>query len=628
MGKRRFAMARERSRANEISKSPKASFRQLLPYLLQHKRVLYSVIALSALGSFATLAQPIIVSQVILAVQTSQPLQMLVWTLVLLVILSAVLSGFRQYLLQRTGEGVVLSSRMALVKKMLHLPIKEFDQRRTGDLVSRLGSDTTLLRAVLTQGLLEAVGGALTLIGAAAAMVYLDALLFLITAAVVTLAVLAVVIVSRRIRVASRRAQDKVGDLAASAERAITSIRTVRASNATNRELEGVQQAAVDAWKLGLKVAKISALVVPVSGIALQVAFLSVLGVGGLRVASGALPIADLVAFILFLFIMILPLGQAFGAVSSVNQALGALSRIQEVVSLPSETDSDLKISGDELVSIDDFAIELNSISFRYPPKTVIGNDPFETKGGLNSAFQGTKSSEISANLSESELVLRDISLQVPTGSRTAIVGPSGAGKSTILALIERFYEPESGEIKIFGNDIRSVSRKSLRATIGYVEQNSPALAGTIRDNLLLGCPTASEEDMLSVLGEVNLTTVLERDKKALDAQIGEAGVLLSGGERQRLAIARVLLQAPQILLLDESTSSLDGPNELLMRAAIERVSIKRTVIVIAHRLATVVDSDQIVVMRGGQVEAVGDHKKLLKTSSLYRDLAENQLLD
>ena len=260
--------------------SPRATFRQLMPFLLEHKRVLTLVIILSTAGAFTTLAQPLVVSQVITVVEAAEPLGNLVWILVALVMASAALSGFRHYLLQRTGEGVVLSSRKALVRRMLNLPISEFDQRRTGDLVSRVGSDTTLLRAVLTQGLVEAVGGALTFVGAVAAMIYLDGFLFLLTALVVSIAVTAVVTLSRRIRVASRKAQDKVGDLTSSVERAISAVRTVRAANATEREIQSVEKDAEGAWKLGLDVAKISALVVPVSGIALQVAFLVVLGVG------------------------------------------------------------------------------------------------------------------------------------------------------------------------------------------------------------------------------------------------------------------------------------------------------------------------------------------------------------
>lgn len=607
--------------------SPRATFRQLMPFLLEHKRVLTLVIILSTAGAFTTLAQPLVVSQVITVVEAAEPLGNLVWILVALVMASAALSGFRHYLLQRTGEGVVLSSRKALVRRMLNLPISEFDQRRTGDLVSRVGSDTTLLRAVLTQGLVEAVGGALTFVGAVAAMIYLDGFLFLLTALVVSIAVTAVVTLSRRIRVASRKAQDKVGDLTSSVERAISAVRTVRAANATEREIQSVEKDAEGAWKLGLDVAKISALVVPVSGIALQVAFLVVLGVGGFRVASGSLPVADLVAFILFLFMMIMPLGQAFGAISSVNQALGALGRIQEIISLPSETDSDLVTEKSAPTSQGAPAIEFESVSFRYPEsahKTEAEKVLAETLGTHD--LESLTTGEVALPPQRAS-VLQDVSFSIPVGSKTAIVGPSGAGKSSLLSLLERFYDPQFGTIRVFGHDITALSRESLRSTFGYVEQDAPVLAGSIRDNLLIGSPNASEQDLLSVLDEVNLTGILDRDPLGLDAEVGEGGVLLSGGERQRLAIARALLQAPPILLLDESTSSLDGPNELLMKTAIDKVSQNRTLVVIAHRLATVVDSDQIIVVNGGQVNAVGTHDELLVSSALYKDLAEHQLL-
>ena len=607
--------------------SPRATFRQLMPFLLEHKRVLSLVILLSTAGALTTLAQPLVVSQVITVVEAAQPLGNLVWVLVGLVVASAALSGFRHYLLQRTGEGVVLSSRKALVRRMLNLPVSEFDQRRTGDLVSRVGSDTTLLRAVLTQGLVEAIGGVLTFIGAVAAMIYLDGFLFLLTALVVSIAVTAVVTLSRRIRVASRKAQDKVGDLTSSVERAISAVRTVRASNATEREIQSVEKDAEGAWRLGLDVAKISALVVPVSGIALQVAFLVVLGVGGFRVASGSLPVADLVAFILFLFMMIMPLGQAFGAITSVNQALGALGRIQEIISLPSETEHDTVTTYSEPESQGPFAIEFDGVSFSYPAsahKTEAEKVLAETLGTHDLDTLATGEISLPAHR---DTVLKTVSFQIPVGSKTAIVGPSGAGKSSLLSLLERFYDPQSGSIRVFGNDITDLSRQSLRSLFGYVEQDAPVLAGSIRDNLTIASPTASDEDLRSVLDEVNLTGILDRDERGLDAQVGEGGVLLSGGERQRLAIARALLQSPPVLLLDESTSSLDGPNELLMKTAIDKVSQNRTLVVIAHRLATVVDSDQIIVLSQGQIDAVGNHAELLESSALYRDLAEHQLL-
>ena len=605
--------------------SPRATFRQLFPFLLEHKRVLSIVIALSVAGAITSLAQPLVVGEVITLVGEAEPPGILVWVLVGLVVMTAILSGFRHYLLQRTGEGVVLSSRKALVAKMLNLPVAEFDQRRTGDLVSRVGSDTTLLRAVLTQGLVEAVGGSLTFVGAVIAMLYLDPILFLLTALVVSFAVTAVVTLSRRIRVASRKAQDKVGDLASSVERAISSVRTVRAANATQREIDSVTSDAEGAWRLGLAVAKISALVVPLSGIALQIAFLVVLGVGGFRVASGALPIADLVAFILFLFMMIMPLGQAFGAISSVNQALGALGRIQEIISLPSESDDD--VASTDVAAVDNLgvAVEFVGVSFDYPEaahKTEAEKLVAETLGEESLA-----TAEIAIVSRHQGPVLDAVSFAVPVGSKTAIVGPSGAGKSSLLSLMERFYDPTSGVIKVFGHESPSLPRETLRGYFGYVEQDAPVLAGTIRDNLLIGSPEASDDQLTAVLDEVNLRDILSRDPQGLDAQVGEGGVLLSGGERQRMAIARALLQAPAILLLDESTSSLDGPNELLMKHAIDKVSQERTVIVIAHRLATVVDSDQIIVLSEGTIDAIGTHEELLTSSSLYKNLAEHQLL-
>lgn len=593
---------------------PRATFRQLLPYLFEHKRVLSVVIVLSVLGAAASLSQPLLVGEVISTVESRSSLGSLVWILIGLVVASGLISGFQHYLLQRTGEGVVLSSRRLLVRRLLNLPISEFDTRRTGDLVSRVGSDTTLLRAVLTQGLVEAIGGSLTFVGALIAMLIIDPVLLGLTVVVIAVAIITVTTLSGRIRVASRKAQEKVGDLAAAVERAISAIRTVRASNATDREVAAVQEDAEGAYRMGISVARISALVVPVAGIALQVSFLVVLGVGGFRVASGAITVANLVAFILFLFMMIMPLGQAFGAIAAVNQALGALGRIQEIVDLPSETEGDAAITPVAAVP-SDAAISFHDVQFGYSDRTVVTE--------LTAELDAVRGIEPSGDLT----VLHGVTFEARRGQRTALVGPSGAGKSTILALIERFYDPTAGVVRLGGIDIRGLDRSDLRAQIGYVEQDAPVLAGTLRQNLLLGAPGATDEQCVDVLRAVNLTEVLERNPQGLDAAVGEDGVMLSGGERQRLAIARTLLAAPPILLLDESTSSLDGLNEQLLREAIDAVAEDRTLIVIAHRLSTVVDSDQIVVLDHGRVVGVGTHSELVKSTPLYRDLAKHQLL-
>ncbi|MDJ0348057.1 ABC transporter ATP-binding protein [Cryobacterium sp. PH29-G1] len=620
---------------------PRARFSQLLPYLLEHKKVLAVVIVLSVLGAAASLAQPLLVSQVITIVQNDKPLGSLVGLLIALVVVSGLISGYQHYLLQRTGEGVVLSSRRKLVERLLRLPISEFDARRTGDLVSRVGSDTTLLRAVLTQGLVEAIGGSLTFLGALVAMLVIDPVLLGLTVLVIAVSVVTVTLLSRRIRTASQAAQAKVGDLAASVERAISAIRTVRASNATARETSVIEEDARGAWRMGIKVAKISALVVPIAGIAMQVSFLVVLGVGGFRVASEAITVANLVAFILFLFLMIMPLGQFFGAITSVNSALGALGRIQEIIDLPTEDQFDRDIAplamtvgaANEKVNPEAAAISFENVHFGYagaPAEDVAsaGADAAHAAKFIadDSASEDSPADD-SADATEPRPVLSGVSFNAPRGLRTALVGPSGAGKSTILALIERFYDVDAGTVRLGGLDIRSLDRIALRAQIGYVEQDAPVLAGSLRDNLTLATPDATDDECIKVLHAVNLGEVLDRDPAGLGAAVGESGVKLSGGERQRLAIARALLAAPPILLLDESTSSLDGKNEQMMREAIDAVAADRTLIVIAHRLSTVVDSDQIVVLDHGQVVGVGTHSELVVSTPLYRDLAKHQLL-
>ena len=261
--------------------------------------------------------------------------------------------------------------------------------------------------------------------------------------------IVSVVLLSSRIRTASREQQEKVGDLAAAVERVIGAIRTVRAANATEREIATVEADAKGAWAAGIKVAKISALVVPIAGIALQVSFLVVLGVGGFRVASGAITIANLVAFILFLFMMIMPLGQAFGAINSVNQALGALGRIEEITAIAGEAEGDAAIEPAAPVPTD-AAISFEDVRFRYPEQ----------------AHKTEREKAIAAAVGEDAVapidreVLKGVSFDVPRGSRVALVGPSGAGKSTILSLIERFYDPTGGVVRLGGVDVRGLDRE------------------------------------------------------------------------------------------------------------------------------------------------------------------------
>lgn len=574
---------------------PRAKIKDLLPYLADHKKALYLAVVLSVVASLMALAQPLLLGELIGAVEKNLSVTNLTLVLVALILVSAVVNAFQYYLLYKTGEGVVLTTRKQMVARMLRLPIPEYDRRRVGDLVSRVGSDSTLLKSVLTQGLVDALGGMLQFFGAIIVMAFIDPILLGSTLLVVFVAVATIALTGRKIRTATTKAQQRVGEMSSAVERALSAIRTIRAARAEAKEAEVISKAATAAYDQGLAIARLSAAVAPIAQIAFNTAFIVVLGLGGLRVASGETTISSLVTFVVLLFFMIGPLISAFGAYTSVMGALGAMARINEIMALPEEE------SGEQGVrkAKSEMALEFNSVSFNYQ----------------------TEADE------EPNPILVSVDLKIPRGSKVALVGPSGSGKSTIFSLIERFYEPTSGTILLDGQPVTEFSRQDLRGQIGYVEQDAPILAGSIRENLLLGKEAATDDELVEVLTMVNLGEVLARDAKGLDAEVGENGIMLSGGERQRLAIARALLAAPPILLLDESTSALDGPNEQRMREAIDAVAKNRTLIVIAHRLSTVVDSDQIIVLERGQVVGVGTHSELVKSTPLYTELAKHQLL-
>ena len=584
---------------------PKAKFSQLLPYLFEHKPALWIAMVLSVVGAGISLAQPLVVGQVITAVQHKGDLGPIVFLLVAVILGSAVTGGFMYYVLAKAGEGVVFSARQKLAHRLLKLPIHEYDLRRTGDLVSRVGSDTTLLRAVLTQGLVDAVGGILIFVGSLVAMAIIDPLLLGLTLLMVVFAIASIAVTARQVRSATTKAQQRVGDMSAAVDRALSAVRTIRAARAEQRESLAIVKDAKEAFTQGVKIARINAMITPIAGLAMNGAFIVVLGVGGYRVATGTTSVASLITFILLMFQMIRPLGQAFGAYSSVQSGLGALARIQEILDVPlEETEAEARNAA-KVVAVNDTALAFDEVSFGYAAPAATEENPNP----------------------ESREVLDKVSFTIKRGSRVALVGPSGSGKSTIFSLIERFYEPTSGQILLDGQAVTSISRSALRSQIGYVEQDAPVLAGSLRANLMIGSPDATDEQLTAVLAEVNLTEVLERDKRGLDAEVGENGIMLSGGERQRLAIARALLSAPPILLLDESTSSLDGLNEQRMREAIDSVAKNRTLLVIAHRLSTVVDSDQIIVLEHGKVIGVGTHSELVASTPLYKKLAKQQLL-
>lgn len=564
--------------------------------------ILVLVLVLSVFGAVTSLVQPLLVNGVITAVGDGSALRPFIVGLLAAVVLSSVAGAIQQYLLGRTAETMVRSLRYALLDRLLRLPMGAYRRHRTGDLVSRVGSDTVAVRSALTGGVVDAVGGVLVIVGSAVAMLWLDWLLFLVAFGVLSAAVLTVVLASGRIRELARRVQESTGAMSSGVERALSALPTVRAAVATDAEVASLRDDADAAWRASLRSVRLEALLWPLSGLAIQIAFLTVLGLGGARVAAGVLDVADLVAFLMFLFMLMMPVGAFFGAISTIAQALGALARIGEVLDDPAEDAADAPTPG----AVPDFsgavpAVEFDGVVFTHADGGAATGSPGRTLDG--------------------------VSFTAAAGRTTALVGPSGAGKSTILALIERFHEVGSGTVRVGGVDVRELDRDTLRGAIGYVEQSTPALAGTIRDNLTLGLPDAGDDDCRRVLAEVNLLDRITAHPDGLSATLGDRGVGLSGGERQRLAIARALLADRPLLLLDEPTASLDSRNERALREAIDTAARRRSVIIVAHRLATVAGSDSIVVLDQGRVAGVGTHAELMAGNRLYADLARDQLL-
>lgn len=584
---------------------PSTRLRDLWPYVRPHRRSLVLALVLSLLGSAATIAQPLVVADIVDSFASGIAPAMMILLAVLLVF-SALLTCLQQLILERSSERLVFDMRLRLISHVLRLPIGVLEHRRRGDLVSRVSADTSAMRRVLSQGAVELCASLLTVLAALVLMAILDPVLLGIVIVVVIALLVSVVLIGGRTRGAAHQLQTRVGRIASRMERALGGIRTIRATLSTDREVEGGVREASGVLRAGLRVAWLKAVVSSFSGIAVQVILLAVVGLGALRVAAGALTVGELSAFVMYMMLIVTPIALFAGIVTSFGEALGAFGRVREVLALPTESrggpsgerDSPGRetFSGVSHEAVN--AFEFDGVSFRYD------------------------------GVEEGDWALQDIDLTISAGKVTAVVGPSGAGKSTLFGLMERFYDPGEGTIRFLGEDVRSLSRDAVRAHLAYVEQDAPALSGTVRDNLLLGSHEATDEECAEALRLSNLLPNSVDHSSFLAMEVGENGALLSGGERQRLAIARALLSEADVLLLDEATSHLDGNNEHSLQKALDHVSAHRTVVVIAHRLSTVRHADTIVVMEEGRIVARGNHAGLLDTSPLYRELVEHQQLD
>ncbi|MFD9286152.1 ABC transporter ATP-binding protein [Streptomyces mirabilis] len=567
--------------------------RLLLSYIRPHRGALLAGAMLSLVAGAAGLLLPLVAQGLIDDLAHDRSIISKLLAMAALVVANAGVGALGAYVLQSTAESVVLGARRALSSYLLRLRIDAVDRTEPGDLMARITSDTTLLRVVTTDSLVALGTGGLTLAATAVMMGVVDPVLLGVTLVVFTVAGVVLAMIVPRINRASRRAQDAVGAMGASLERVLGALRTVKASGAEHREERALHEAAEESWRQSLQAAKWSAVAGNTAGLAMQLAFVTVLAVGGARVATGAIEVSTLVAFLLYVFYMISPIQQVVGAVTQYQSGAGALARIQEALRLPAEPPA-------EHVEVPYWIVEPAAVTF--------DDVRFRYADGMPYVHHG-------------------VSFAVPARGMTAFVGPSGAGKTTVFSLIERFYDPESGTVALDGRPVSDWELPRLRSAIGYVEQDAPVLSGSLRENLLLGNSEADEDTVAWVLATTRLDGLVARLPQGLETLVGHRGTRLSGGERQRVAIARALLRCPRLLLLDEATSQLDAANEAALRDTIADVAQSTTVLVVAHRLSTVTMADRIVVMDAGRVRAVGTHWELVAGDPLYAELAATQFL-
>jgi ABC-type multidrug transport system fused ATPase/permease subunit len=573
------------------------AWRLLLAHVSPYRWTLLGGGLLGFLGGLASLAQPMVAKLVVDTLSQRRSLVGPVALLIGLTIGGALLSTAGIYLLGRTAESVVLTARERLISQLLRLRIAALDRLKPGDLLARVTSDTTLLRSVSTYGLVHSVNATFFLVGSVVLMAMLDWVLLLVTLVVLALNGVAVLVVVPRIRRATERSQAAVGGMGAVLERALGGFRTLKASGAEEGEIAAVGEAARRAWRHGMEVAGWTAVMDASAGLVVQVSFLAVLGIGGARVASGALPVSSLIAFLLYLVLLADPIASLVNGATQLQAGLAAVARMRELQELPTEPVAMRGNVPQPSSRLGPASVAFNEVWFRY------------------------------YHPDDSSWVHRGLTFELPPGGMTAIVGPSGTGKSTIFALLERYYQPQSGTIAVDGRDVRDWPLPELRASLGYVEQDASIMAGTLRENLCLATPNATDDDLRAVVTLTRLTGLLERLPNGLDTLVGHRGTTLSGGEQQRIAIARALLRRPRILLLDEATSQLDAVNELALRGLIEAVACTTTVVVVAHRLSTVTNADRILILDAGRVRAIGTHDDLVATDDLYQQLAATQLL-
>jgi ABC-type multidrug transport system fused ATPase/permease subunit len=556
------------------------------------RAVLAGLLTLELLSNAAVLLEPLLVMWVLDELERNGDLLTPVLTLGGIAAAGAALAAITVFLLGRLGQQLVLRIRREIADRVLDGRVTEVEKLPTGDLLSRVGSDTTLLQQTLAEALVHGAVAPLALLVALILMATIDVTLTLV---LVTLLALATVVewwALGRHFAATEDAQNRVGRMLTALQRVLIAFRTVKASATQPAERRVINGEGAAAYRSGVRAAKWAAVVEATGLGTVEVLFLVSLGLGSFEIASGKLALSGLLAFLLYAMYLREPVETLTEAAASISSGLAAVQRVEEVRKLPVESaledgKGDDASSGRRAGKHGEGSVVLEDVWFGYGSTDVI----------------------------------KGLSLDLGRGL-TVLVGPSGAGKTTVLSLIERFVDVDRGRILFDGVDVRHFHRGDLRRRLAYVEQESPLLGSTLRQAALYGACDASEAEVEAVLIAVGLDEWIGSLPDGLDTPVGERGVTISGGQRQRLAMARALLRKAEVLLLDEATSQLDGRSEQVLLRTIVETAGARTVVAVTQRFLIATHADRVVVLDDGRVRAVGGHEELLSTDPLYRALA------